>query len=68
MTIIPSRGDEILLVPHPVFDGFLFSSLEVLSSHSDEKVSVFLPVPNYSNGVLQCRDMALVVKVVAEEG
>lgn len=38
VTIAPSSGSDVLLVPHPVFDGFHFSSLEFLNTHSTEQV------------------------------
>jgi hypothetical protein len=38
-------GPEVLLVPHPVFDGAHFSSLEALSSHSEHQVG---------DAVMQC--------------
>lgn len=36
VSISPTEGGEVLLVPHPVFDGAHFFSLEALSKHSEE--------------------------------
>jgi len=40
VTITPSPGSEVLLVPHPIFDGAHFASLEALNSHSEQQVSL----------------------------
>ena len=45
VSISPTEGGEVLLVPHAVFDGAHFFSLEALSKHSEELVAFFIFLP-----------------------